>query len=98
MSLTRAGARSPGGSRRYPRLSPGAGTVGCTHLHSPPKPTRPVLQLSAGRCVHVRGMVCMYPREIGHVLLRSIRDFDEFVAEDQVVRQLQVLTENFPAI
>src|SRR6267143_1250498 len=32
----------------FPRFSPGAGAVGCTHVHFPPKATEPVVQPSSG--------------------------------------------------
>ena len=32
-SIVRARARSPADSGRHPRFSPGAGAVGCTHVH-----------------------------------------------------------------
>jgi hypothetical protein len=78
--------------RRYPRSSPGAWAVGCTHLHFPPKATEPVLQSSARRCMHVHGMLWSCPREINQVLLGSVREFDELVAEDHPFRQLATPT------
>jgi hypothetical protein len=91
-SIPRVGARSPGRSRRYPRFSPGAWAVGCAHLHFPPKATEPVLQSSARQCMCVRGTLWSYPREINQARLRSLRESDELVAEDHLLRQLQVLT------
>jgi hypothetical protein len=74
--------------RSFPRYSPGAGAVGCTHLHFPPKATEPVVQSSARQCTYVQGMLWSYPRGINQVLLRSLREFDEFVAEDRLLGQL----------
>jgi hypothetical protein len=42
--------------------------------------------------MHVHGMLSMYPREIGHLLLRSLHEFDDIVGVNHPRRQLQVLT------
>jgi len=42
--------------------------------------------------MHVHDMLSMYPREIGHVLLRSLHEFDDIVAVEHPPTQLQVLT------
>jgi hypothetical protein len=99
MPIPRTGPRSPGGSRRYPPLFPRR--WGC-RLHPfahPPGSQR-------GRfCspTHVGACTCMAccactPREICQVLLRSLREFDKLVAEIHVVRQVQVFTDQIPAI
>jgi hypothetical protein len=87
-SIVRTGARCPDHSRRYPRFSPDAWPVGCTHVPFPPKAKGPVVQSSARRCMHVHGMLRNYPREINQVLLCSLSEFDELVAEDHLLRQL----------
>jgi hypothetical protein len=87
-SITPAGTRSPGHTRSFPRFSAGAGTVGSTPVHFPPKATEPVVQSSARRCMHVHGMLWTYPREINRVLLGSLHEFDQLVAEDHQPRQL----------
>jgi hypothetical protein len=38
--------------------------------------------------MYVHGMLWSYPREINKVLLCSLREFDELVAEDHLLRQL----------
>jgi hypothetical protein len=81
-SITRTGARSPEHSRPYPRFSPGAGAVSCTHVHFPPKAAEAVVQSSARRCMHVHSVSWSYPR----VLLRSLREPDELVADDHLLR------------
>ena len=87
-SITRASARSPGDLRRNPRFPPATGAVGCTHVHFPPKITEPVVQVGVRPSKHVHGMLWSYPREINQALLRSLREFDELVAEDHLLRQL----------
>lgn len=89
-SITRAGTRSPGCTRSLPRFSPGAGAVNCTHVDFPPKATQPVVHSSARRCTHVHGWLWSYPREINQVLLHSLREFDEFVAEDHQLRHRRI--------
>jgi hypothetical protein len=49
-------------------------------LHFPPAAAKPIVQASAGECMHVQGTLRMYPREIRRLLLRSLRKFDEFLA------------------
>jgi len=49
MSITRTGTRSPGGSGRNPRSSPGAEDVGCPRVHVPPGTSEPMVQSSARR-------------------------------------------------
>jgi hypothetical protein len=56
--------------------------------HFPPKATEPAVKSSARRCMHVHGMLWSYPREINQLLLRSLREFDELVAEDHLLGQL----------
>jgi len=62
--------------------------VGCTHVHLPPKAKEPVVQSSARQCMHVHSMLWSDPREINQELLRSLREFDEPVAEDHLLSQL----------
>ena len=62
-SIVRASTRSPEGSCRYPRFTPGAGPVGCTDAHFPPAASEPFSQSSARRCMQVHGAPRRYPRD-----------------------------------
>jgi hypothetical protein len=62
-SIVRANTRSPEGSRRYPRFTPGTGPVGCIYAHFPPAASEPFSQSSARRCIQVRGAPRRYPRD-----------------------------------
>jgi hypothetical protein len=66
-SIVRASARSPGASRRYPRSSPGAAAVGCTHVDFPPRAVEPFLQSSARQCMYLPRMLWSNPRNISPV-------------------------------
>jgi len=78
-SIVLARTRSPGGSRPYPRFSPGAGGATCTYLHFPPSAIEAFVQSSARRCMCVHGTLSSYPREVHEVFLRSLLDFKELV-------------------
>jgi len=75
-SIVRASTRSPEGWRRYPRFTPGTKALGCAHLNFPPAGAKTIVQSSAGGRMPVRDRLRTYPREIGQVLLRSLREFD----------------------
>ena len=62
-SITRAGARSPCGSRAIPRSSPGAKALGGTHRHLPPRAVEPLVQSSARQCLYMPGMLSSNPRQ-----------------------------------
>jgi len=61
-SIVRASTRSPEGSGRYPRFTPGGKAIDCTYLNFPPATPKPIVQASAYRCMHVHCTLRMYPR------------------------------------
>ena len=62
-SIVGTSTRSPGGSTRYPRFSPGAKAVGGTHVHLPPRAVEPFMQSSARQCMYMPGMLWSNPRQ-----------------------------------